>query len=204
VSGTIENQNGGGCGVTKTGAGTLVITGANTYSVTGHGTTISNGTLLVNNVSGSGTGTKPVNVKNGATLGGTGSMSGLVTVDSGGHIAPGTSIGTLTMTGGMTLSHGSVFDFEANADTTSSDKIDVTSGTLTGTGTGGVTVNVNMSGTLSGSTTFTLMEWVAAAGVEIADFNLNQTGVGTGTLSIEGGNTLVLTAAPAGTILTIQ
>lgn len=103
----------GGSGITKTGGGTVMLSGANTYS---GGTTISNGTLLVCNTTGSGTGTGAVGVSNGATVGGTGSITGAVAVASGGHIAPGTnSTGTLTLTGAgtcLTLADNAILDWE--------------------------------------------------------------------------------------------
>jgi autotransporter-associated beta strand protein len=68
----------------KSGVGTWVLTGANTYS---GGTIVSAGTLLVNNTTGSGTGTGRVTVQTGATLGGTGSISGDITVQSGGRLS---------------------------------------------------------------------------------------------------------------------
>jgi autotransporter-associated beta strand protein len=69
----------GSGGVTKTGAGALTLTGVNSYS---RGTTVSAGTLLVSNKSGSGTGAGAVNVNSG-TLGGSGIISGKVTVGTG-------------------------------------------------------------------------------------------------------------------------
>ena len=91
--------------------GTLALTAANTYI---GDTTVTAGTLLVNNTSGSGTGTGDVIVTDTATLGGTGSISGLVTVNSGGHIAPGASIESLDV-GSLTLEVGSFLDFELGA-----------------------------------------------------------------------------------------
>jgi fibronectin-binding autotransporter adhesin len=96
---------------TKTGAGTLVLDAANTYSGT---TTVSQGTLLINNTSGSGVGSGPVTVLSSATLGGTGflgtSTSPInLTVNSGGILAPGNSPGTLTVHGNATLSPGATF-----------------------------------------------------------------------------------------------
>ena len=59
--------------VAKTGAGTWVLTNANTYS---GGTTVSAGTLLASNSSGSATGTGSLTVGAGATVGGYGTSSG--------------------------------------------------------------------------------------------------------------------------------
>ena len=87
--------------VVKDGAGTTTLKLAGSYS---GGTTVFNGTLLVNNSTGSGTGSGAVTVASGATLGGTGSIAGPVTIN-GGILSPGASIeslssGTLTFTGG--------------------------------------------------------------------------------------------------------
>jgi len=73
--------SGTGKGLTKAGEGTLALSGASTYD---GGTTIAAGTLLVNNTSGSGTGTGSVAVNDGGTLGGTGTIAGAVTIASGG------------------------------------------------------------------------------------------------------------------------
>lgn len=80
--------------------GVLVLDNANTYT---GGTIIESGGLRVSNASGSGTGTGPVTVEATALLSGTGRVGGAVTVDAGGTIAPGTSIGTLTALSGVTL-----------------------------------------------------------------------------------------------------
>jgi autotransporter-associated beta strand protein len=101
--------------LTKTGAAgsTLVLSGANTYS---GATSIQNGTMLANNTTGSATGTSAVSVSSGATLAGTGRISGLVTVAggtlsnttaAGGIIGAGTAgvsaTGNLTLAGGLSL-----------------------------------------------------------------------------------------------------
>ena len=65
--------------------GVLNLSAANTYT---GGTMITNVTLLANNTSGSATGTNTVIVAGGGTLAGDGIISGAVTVDSGGILAP--------------------------------------------------------------------------------------------------------------------
>ena len=89
--------------VTKDGPGTLTLTGANTYS---GGTTVAAGTLLVNNTTGSGTGSGPVAVEDGATLGGNGTIAGATVIAAGGTLSPGNSAGTLTFNSNLTLDPG--------------------------------------------------------------------------------------------------
>jgi autotransporter-associated beta strand protein len=85
-------------GLKKSGAGILTLTGT-TNNYTG-ATTVQAGTLQVNTTNGTGTGA--VLVKSGATLGGTGSIAGPITLEAGAKLAPGASAGTLTV-GTLTL-----------------------------------------------------------------------------------------------------
>jgi len=106
LSGTLSSTGGG---LVKTGAGKLEVTGSNTYS---GDTWVQGGSLLVNNTSGSGTGTGNVRLAASTTLGGHGSISG--TVGGAGTIAPGNSPGILTV-GSINASEGLSFLFEMTA-----------------------------------------------------------------------------------------
>ena len=111
----------GTLGITKTGTNNLFLTAANLYTGT---TTISAGTLLANNASGSATGTGAVIVGASGTLGGTGTISqlGINGITVNGTIAPGSGStpGTLTVnltttTGGIVMNSGSGFQYHLGA-----------------------------------------------------------------------------------------
>ena len=93
----------GGLGLGKSEGGTWTLAGANTY--TGN-TTISGGKLLVNNASGSGTGSGAVNV-NAGTFGGTGAVAGSVTYQPG-TLALFTSGAPMTISGSLVLNGNTV------------------------------------------------------------------------------------------------
>jgi autotransporter-associated beta strand protein len=96
------SDGGAGRGITSYGAGTVVLSGANTHS---GGTVVEEGTLRVANSSGSATGSGPVTVASGATLSGTGTIvpnTGTPannTVAVSGTVKPGTD----TTTGYLTV-----------------------------------------------------------------------------------------------------
>ena len=155
-SGTITGRG----EMVKTGNGTLTFSG----SKTGNGaTSVNSGKLFVNGSLGN----TAVTVKLAATLGGSGSIGGLTTVQSGGHLAAGASLGTLTFTGGLTLNTGAFLDFELG---TSSDKIRVSGGTLTGPGSGTLTVNLFDSGGFTAGT-YTLIDATGATLTSIGATN---------------------------------
>ena len=92
--------------VVKTGLGTQVLNGSNTYAGT---TVVSNGTLVVNGTMAGGGGT--VTVVSGATLGGTGTIGRAVSIQSGGILSPGNSPGTLTVAS-LTISNSALYKWE--------------------------------------------------------------------------------------------
>ena len=128
--------------ISKTGTSTFALSGANGY---GGGTSVTGGTLLVNNSTGSGTGTGTVTVNgSGSTLGGTGIISGSVLLGNttaGAVLNPGPkgtngtagAVGTLS-TGSLTMTGSNVFHVDASGTAaTSWDKLNVTGAVVLGT-----------------------------------------------------------------------
>lgn len=140
----------GSLALTKTGAGTLELSGSN--SNTG-ATTINGGRLLVNGTMAS---TSAVAV-NAGTLGGSGSINpaASITVASGAEVAPGASIGTLS-TGPVAFASGSAFTLEIGA--TTADQLLLTgAASLAGT----VTLSLSLLADPVDSTVFTLIDGTA-------------------------------------------
>lgn len=136
----------------KIGTGTLTLSRASVYTV---GTTVSSGTLVVANTSGSATGTGAVNVTAG-TLGGGGIIAGAVTVGTGSgagaFLAPahgGNKQLTLTIQSSLTCNSDATYTytFKAKGNRSKIDKVVAN----------GVTINsgaqVNLSGTTQGQLT---------------------------------------------------
>ena len=142
ISGNIvTNISGAGGGLTKAGAGTVTLAGANTYN---GATAVGAGTLLVNGSAAN----SVVTVSNSATLGGSGTV-GATTLLSGSTIAPGNSAGTLNINGAHAWNEGANYEWEIfNLDGpagTGWDLLSVTGGTLNLTGittAGGFTINL--------------------------------------------------------------
>ncbi len=107
-----RNDISGHGGLTKQGIGTLVLTGANTY--TGP-TLVNQGRLAIN-----GSLASTVTVNDSGILGGNGRI-GALTAKSGGTVAPGNSIGTLHVVGDVTFEPGSTYAVELSP--TNSDQI---------------------------------------------------------------------------------
>lgn len=126
-AGLIQDNGINTTALAKLGTGTLTLSGANAY--TGP-TMIGAGTLLVTGDMTAATGA--MNVASGATLGGTGSLGGAVTVDTGGTIRPGASAGILTINSGATINGTLALEVDgAGADQLSSTgTIDITNATI--------------------------------------------------------------------------
>jgi autotransporter-associated beta strand protein len=206
-------------GFTKLGAGTLTLSGNNTYT---GGTTVSAGALRVNNTAGSGTGAGSVTVNGGtAVLGGTGIITGAVAVRGGGDLAPGNSVGTLTVNNTVTFgdSTGSgnagTFHVELGG-TSTSDVLNVTGPSnvlnfVTTGGAAGTGVFVDF-GLISGNPftnlqtyTYTIATTASTAGVKVNGLETNplttvaitENYAGPATFSLSrSGNNLVLSFTP--------
>ncbi|MGA7489575.1 MAG: autotransporter-associated beta strand repeat-containing protein [Xanthobacteraceae bacterium] len=140
----------------KIGAGTLVLTGANSYSGP---TTVSAGTLVVNGSIANST----VTVASGALLTGTGTV-GATVISSGAGFAPGHSPGTITIGGNLAFQSGALFLVQVDPSIASSANV-ITVGSAMLAGTVGATFT-------SGSyvtRTYTILS--AAGGLNGTTFN---------------------------------
>ncbi|KAB2764346.1 autotransporter domain-containing protein [Brucella anthropi] len=117
------------------GNGEIIKEGTNTLTLTGDSsnydglTTVKRGKLIVGDALGNGKLGGDVTVSDGATLGGYGTLGSgagsLVSIQSGGILSPGNSIGTLTINGDLTLQAGSFLMTELAGDG-SADLVNVT------------------------------------------------------------------------------
>lgn len=140
---------GSGGGLTKNGSATLTLNGTNTYTGT---TTLNAGTLFVN-----GSIITAVNV-NGGTFGGNATITGDVT-NSGGTLSPGTSIGTINITGNYTQGAGGTLVLEINANGTS-DLLNITGNANVG----GTLLISPQAGTYSGTTNYNILKAASITG----------------------------------------
>jgi len=172
--------------LTKLGAGTFTLSGANTYS---GGTTISSGSFIVNNTTGSGTGSGDLFIASGATLGGSGTIGGAATVN--GSLNPGNSPGVITFNAGLSLGSTASTHMEiAGASRgTQYDGVNVSGGSLTY---GGI-LAINFSSSTVSGTTYDLFNLssgspsgsfssVSIAGTYVSSLS-NNSGVWTGSAS---------------------
>ena len=118
VSGVIADggaYGGTGGALVKTGAGTMILSGINTYT---GATTVDGGTLAVN---GSITASSGVTVNDGGTLAGIGTV-GNTTINSGGTLAAGdgTAGSSMNVNGSLAFQSGAFYMVQLNPATSSS------------------------------------------------------------------------------------
>ncbi len=180
-SGIPANTTNFGLTLAASHTGQLTLTGNNSYT---GGTIVNGGTLLVNNTSGSGTGSGTVSV-GGGTLGGTGTISGAVSVNSGDLAPAGVgAVGTLTLGSTLNLAAGSHSEFDFSG--VGSDQV-VVGGTLTIPTSGVALVDIFNLGGLGNGTYPLFSTGGVSGGVVNTNLDLGSTpGIGTFGLTLNG------------------
>jgi autotransporter-associated beta strand protein len=147
-SGAFKNDSAARLGIVKTGAGTEIFTGTSSYS---GGTTVKGDTLVINGTSGSGSVTV-----SGGMLSGHGTIAGPVTIGPNGTFAPGSPLGTLTISNSLILAGNTVVALSSGTNCQVAGLASVTyGGTLTIT---------NLGEPLSAGSTFTLFNATSSSG----------------------------------------
>ncbi len=193
-----------GGSLTKVGTGRLILTNANSHI---GGTTIDGGQLVVNNRTGSGTGSGPVQV-NAGILGGGGIIAGAVSIGtgsgSGASLSPGKSSanpGTLTLQSTLAFNSDATYKFTLNTRRGTAGKV-VANGVAIGSGALFSPADLANSALPLG-TVFTVIDNTAATPIggafsNLADGSTFTVGSNTFQVSYEGGdgNDLTLTVVP--------
>ena len=201
-----DGGSGGGTGgsLTKAGSGKLTLTKSNTYT---GGTTITKGTLLVTNRSGSATGTGSVQV-NAGTLGGTGRISGAATIGratatTAATLAPGNGgqLGALTLLNTLTFNSRATYKVNLNSNAATGAQVVATSVKINS----GALVSISDLGTarLPSGTVLTIINNTATTPIagtfsNLADGSTLIVGSNTFQANYRGGdgNDLTLTVVP--------
>ena len=203
LTGTPSLLNGasGTLGLVKRGSGALTLAAAQTFS---GGLVVSNGLVLVENTTGSGTGSGAVTVYDGI-LAGNGTISGAVSIESAAALSPGVAVGKLTINNTLTLAGDTMIEVDKANST--NDVIAATSVNY-----GGTLTVTDISGGLVAGDSFTIVN----AGSHTGDFtsiagspgaNLGwQFNPATGVLSVIqlAANPPTLLYSQAGNVLTLS
>jgi autotransporter-associated beta strand protein len=139
--------------VVKTGAGTQVLSGVNTYTGS---TTVEAGTLQID---GSTAAASAVTVQSAGVLGGVGTVGGNTTIQAGATLAPGNSPGVLSFGSNLTLEGNVVMELNGLVRGTGYDGIDVAGALAYG---GGLTLNFGT--TFANGSSFSLFDFGSATG----------------------------------------
>lgn len=153
VAGALTNTGSATRGLEKSGAGTLTLSGANSYN---GATNVNAGKLVINGNSSTSTGN--VSVATGATLGGSGLLGGATSVT--GTLAPGNSIESLGL-GALSFVTGSTYAYELNSSSFAGD-LTYSSGSLNIAAGSILTLTELFSGTLATNSKLTLISSVGA------------------------------------------
>ena len=185
-------------GFVKSGAGTLILSGNNTYTGTTTFSNATSGILLINGNQTAATGA--VTVSTGNTLGGAGIIGGATTVNAGGFLTPGGTeggTGVLTFNNGLAMNGTATLQIlSAGTRGTAYDAINIAAGTFTGTG----ALVLNFSALLGDAVSLDLFG--GAAFTALPTFSsVTATGLYTGAFSLSGG---VYTLVNGGQTLTLN
>ena len=184
----------------KTGSGKMVLTEANLYQGE---TTISAGTLLVNNAGSIGVSGFPVTVQAGGHFGGTGMINRNVNVQPGGFLEPGNgdgTPGTLVVKGSLSLAGTTLI--ELNKSLTPSNDVVVVANALTCGGTLSVT---NIGPALALGDSFKVFSKAGGGAFGTIELPLLSAGLGwTNKLAVDGSIAVIQSVSLVPTIIAAQ